>query len=97
MARKVRKVGFSLTTQSMSSSTAKARKSILKILTIIVVCYVVCGVPRWGFLFVWSFCNVPADFNFLPYNVSIVLYYANSCVCPVIYLLKYEEFQKVSG
>ena len=95
MARKVRQVNSVLSTQSLSSTTAKARKIIFKILTIIIVCYVVCGGPRWTFLFVYFFCNVAVDFGGVPYNVSLVLTYTNCCVSPVIYLLKYEEFQKV--
>ena len=72
---------------------ARTRRKVIKMLVIVVVCYVLCNS--------WSHCTFlafnfgyPVDFNSGFYNFTVIATFANCCINPIIYALQYETFQK---
>ena len=75
------------------SIKARARRNVLKTLTIIVVCYLLCN--SWNqFLFLAHNFGYPIDYSGAFYNFTVIAMFANSCINPIIYVLKYEAYQK---
>ena len=74
------------------SLKARARRNVLKTLVIIVICYILCN--SWNqFTFLAFNFGYPVDFTSAFYNFTVIAMFANSCINPIIYALKYETFQ----
>ena len=75
------------------SIKARARRNVVKTLAIIVVCYLLCN--SWNqFLFLAHNFGYPIDYAGVFYNFTVIAMFANSFINPIIYVLKYEPYQK---
>jgi hypothetical protein len=73
---------------------SRARRNVLRIMTIVIICFVLSIGPKQICLLLISVGLVQVDLNDLLYNMFLFLNYSNCCMNPFIYLFKYEEFQK---
>jgi hypothetical protein len=74
----------------------KAQQNLLKTLIIIVACFILC--ISWNQL-LFLFFNLGAfklDFTIWYYHMTVILYFMNCCVNPVIYIVQYTEFKKAT-
>ena len=70
-------------------------KSIIKVLTVTVVYFFFSGASLQIYLLLFYADVLPGiQLSSLSFNVCFVMAYSNSCVCPFIFLIKYEEFRK---
>ena len=71
---------------------ARASRNVLKMLVIIVVCYILCN--SWNqFTFLAFNFGYAVDFTGWYYNFTVIAIFLNCCANPFIYALKYEIFQ----
>ncbi|KAI0212292.1 hypothetical protein LSAT2_002769 [Lamellibrachia satsuma] len=72
---------------------ARVSRNVLKMLVIIVVCYILCN--SWNqFIFLAFNFGYAVDFSGGFYNFTVIAIFLNCCANPVIYALKYDIFQK---
>ena len=72
---------------------ARASRNVLKMLVIIVVCYILCN--SWNqFTFLAFNFGYTVDFTSGYYNFTVIAIFLNCCANPFIYALNYEIFQK---
>ncbi|XP_038069721.1 QRFP-like peptide receptor [Patiria miniata] len=77
---------------SMSGSLLRARRNTLKTLFIVFVTYTICWTPNQIAFFMFNF-GLPLNFQGAFYYISVILVQLNTCVNPIIYALKYKQFQ----
>jgi 7 transmembrane receptor (rhodopsin family) len=90
ISRATRKVNFSAAGPQMT----RVRRNIFKILTIFIVCFVLCAGPKQIFLILYSTGGVSVDFTGPLYTGCVFLNYLICCINPFIFLFKYEDFQR---
>ncbi len=74
----------------------KASTKVVKTLLAISLSFIVCWSPNQIFYTMYN-CGVKVDFKSTFYHFSVVLAFLNCCVNPLIYSLRYEEFQRELG
>ena len=76
-----------------NKTMARARGNVIKTLVLVGVLYCVCWTPNKFYLllnfFGYPYANLSGDF----YNFTVYMVFLNCCVNPVIYILKYNQFQ----
>lgn len=77
-----------------SENKIRARKNIFKTLLIVVVLFVACWIWNQVIFFFHNIDVKKVNFSGWNYHLSVITMFLNCCVNPVIYLIKYEEFQK---
>jgi hypothetical protein len=90
MVRATRRVNFSAAGPQM----ARARRNILQILTIFVVCFMLSAGPKQILLVLNVAGAIQVDFTGPAYTACLFLNYIICCINPFIFLSKYEDFQK---
>ncbi|XP_038060998.1 galanin receptor 2b-like [Patiria miniata] len=80
------------TSDGREASLLRARRNTFKTLLIVYIIYFCCWTPN---LTVFAMFNLgwPLDFKGALYIISVALAASNSCVNPIIYALKYRQFQ----
>ena len=81
------------TSQTREQLMLEASKKVFKILLTVSVPFVVCWSPNQILYIMYNF-GVPVDFESTLFHFSIVLAFLNCCINPIIYCLRYEEFQQ---
>ncbi|XP_071809017.1 galanin receptor 2a-like [Asterias amurensis] len=71
---------------------SKAKRNVAKTLCIVFATYVICWTPTELEYLVYNLGG-PLDFNGSLHRVTVILVLCNMCVNPIIYALKYREFQ----
>lgn len=92
MARSLR--GKTPASGGPGAGLARARKSILKTLWIVVLLFVACTTFKQALLLGKVISRTPIDYGGVPFNVAQVLSFLVCCTNPFVYLAHYEEFQK---
>ena len=72
---------------------ARTRRKVIKMLVIVVICYVLCNSWNQCTFLAFNF-GCPVDFKSGFYNFTVIATFANCCINPIIYALQYETFQK---
>ncbi|ELU05602.1 hypothetical protein CAPTEDRAFT_74399, partial [Capitella teleta] len=72
----------------------KARNNTVKTLVLIFVCFIMCWVWNqvYYLLFNLSYPNIRLKGTF--YHISVIAVFCNSCLNPVVYVIKYKKFQQ---
>lgn len=86
-------------TEQMDSSSAahtdnfsRAQRNVIKTSILLSLCYVLCWTWNQVFFFLYT-CGVTVDFTGWFYHFTVIAVFSNSCVNPIIYIFKYEEFK----
>ncbi len=93
--------GFTITSENGVHRISGAReqrmldasKKVFKTLLTVSVSFVVCWSPN-QILYLMYNCGVPINLEGILFHFSVVLAFLNCCINPIIYCLKYEEFQR---
>lgn len=76
-----------------NETMARARSNVIRTLVLVGVLYLVCWTPNIFYLllnyFGYSYAKPEGDF----YNFTVAMVFLNCCVNPIIYILKYDQFQ----
>ena len=82
------------TATAHEKSLSRMQKNLLKTLMVVTAGFVLCW--SWNqFFFLLMNLGYPLDWYTHPfYHFSVMMAYTNSCINPIIYLFKYQEFQK---
>ncbi|XP_070554650.1 galanin receptor type 2-like [Ptychodera flava] len=78
---------------SQSTGLKRARKNVLKMLTMVFLAYALCWGPNQMVFMVFCF-GVPLDFSSSFYRAGVILGFINSAINPIIYALKYKQFRR---
>ncbi len=81
------------TSRTREHRMLEASKNVFKILFTVSVSFVVCWSPNQILYLMHNF-GVRVDFESILYHLSVVLVFLNCCINPIIYCLRYEEFQR---
>lgn len=95
-------IGKGISSPSTSSSAAANQKrdekleriqmNTIKTLLLVGLCYLACWSYNIGYYLMFNL-GYPVDFSSDSYHYSVVAVYTNCCLNPLIYALKYEQFQ----
>ncbi|XP_077999944.1 galanin receptor 2b-like [Glandiceps talaboti] len=89
------RIAFALSKQAREGDTVmqKSRRNVVKTLVIVVVAYTICWTPN-AFAFYQYTLGGYLDFNAPFTHYTTISAFANMCVNPIIYALKYESFKE---
>lgn len=91
---KIRASPLSSTSAAANEHMSKVSMNILKILGFISLAFLVSVGPRVMYGLKYFLFLQYVDFYGIPYLLCLLLNYSNCCINPIIYIFKYEEFQK---
>ena len=88
-------VGDGAAQKGASNFKAQASANILKTLVIVVAAFIICWGPNQIYFFLFNIgLNYPyIDFTSTIYHFSVVLTFLNCTINPIVYAIKYKQFQ----
>ena len=78
--------------QGLPNYRRTARRSIIKTLFTVIICYAVCWTPNQVLFFYYNLGGY-LDFSGFLYYFTVFLAFCNMCINPLIYTLKYNKFR----
>ena len=85
--------GHSSTKQKAVDQKARAKKNVIITLVIVCVCFFLCWCWNQVYFLFYNLGVTIAPFDSAYYHFSVIMVYGNCCVNPVVYSLRYREFQ----
>ena len=72
---------------------SKAKRNVIKTLALVSACFVFCW--SWNQIFFTMYnSGYAVDFNSRFYHFTVIMVFCNCCLNPIIYAIKYEQFQR---
>ena len=72
----------------------RARQNVIKTLLLVSACFVLCWIWNQVYYLLFNLGYDKIDFNSAFYHFTVIAVFCNCCLNPIIYSLKYQQFQK---
>ena len=74
---------------------SRARRNTIKTLAIVALCFVLCWSCNQIYYMMMNL-GYPADYSSPFYHFTVIAVFLNSCINPIVYCLKFEQFQQAA-